>query len=115
MGAAISDEAFKDEPSVVIKRVRKEENEELAEVAIARDPDALRIVTHAVIILRNLEASSYDLRDEFDNIIAGYIQLLRSVSKADVTPIYGFMMAPERCVASLAQVIADNQDPRDVI
>ncbi|KAF2152882.1 hypothetical protein K461DRAFT_277642 [Myriangium duriaei CBS 260.36] len=117
VGTAIADEASKDEPSVVIKSVRRSDAGELSEVAIAKDPDALRIVSHMLIMMRFLDQSTFtdDHGDEFDNIIAGYIQLLRSVSKRDITPLYGSMMAEARCVSSLAQVIADNQDARDAM
>ncbi|GAM87696.1 hypothetical protein ANO11243_057230 [Dothideomycetidae sp. 11243] len=117
VGAAIADEAFKDEPSVVIKPVRRMQNGSLPEVAIAKDPDALRIVSHMLVLMRALDAPAFaDVHeDEFDNIIAGYIQLLRSVSKRDMTPLYGSLMGADRCVASLAQVIADNQDARDAM
>lgn len=117
VGTAIAEEASDAETAAVIKPIRRLDNTALSESAIVEDPDALRIVSHILIIMRAIDRTAFadGDRDEFDNIIAGYIQLLRSVAKGDTTPLYGSLMAESRCVASLAQVIADNQDPKDAM
>ncbi|KAF4547867.1 Nucleoporin NUP84-like protein [Elsinoe fawcettii] len=119
VGSAIAETAWKDEPSTVIKPVHKSRMDTgsgiMDESVISDDPDALRTITHALIVLRSLDKSQFaeSSSDELDNVIAGYIQLLRVTGKRDLTPIYGSLMADERCIDSLAQVMADDEDAED--
>ncbi|PSK37387.1 hypothetical protein B9Z65_2129 [Elsinoe australis] len=119
VGTAIAEAAWKDEPSAVIKPVHRSITEVkqggLAEGVISDDPDALRVITHTLIVMRALDQSHFTnpSHDELDNVVAGYIQLLRVAGKRDMTPLYASLMAEDRCVASLAQVITDDEDARD--
>lgn len=117
VGTAIADEAWSEEPSVVIRQITKSSHTSpaLPGETFGDDPDALRIITHILATLRAIDPDQFANADTdvLDNITAGYVQLIRSTRKRDVTPLYASLMAPERCVASLAQVIADDEDPKD--
>ncbi|PNS19719.1 hypothetical protein CAC42_7686 [Sphaceloma murrayae] len=119
VGMAIAEAAWKEEPSVVIKPVHRSamtnSEEGLVEGVISDDPDALRVTTHALSVLRAVDPLHFTeaSQDELDNVIAGYIQLLRVAGKRDMTPLYASLMAEERCVASLSQVITDDEDAKD--
>ncbi|KAF2222866.1 107-domain-containing protein [Elsinoe ampelina] len=119
VGCAIAETAWKDEPSTVIRPVHRTKMKDGRgspdEAVISDDPDALRTISHTLIILRALDQSHFSesCSDELDNVIAGYIQLLRVTGKRDLTPMYGSLMAEERCIDSLSQVMADDQDAED--
>jgi len=119
IGTAISDAAPNESNSTILKPNRKGvpagESQQLAEAAIRDDHGALRIVTHMLIMLRGFHAplSQPTDGDAIDNVIAAYVQLLRANEKRDMTPIYASKMAPDRSVASLAQVISDIADPQE--
>lgn len=86
-----------------------------AAAALASHADALRILTHALIMLNRISpsASTPQAVDATDSIIAAYIQLIREAGKRDLAPIYASMMTPARGVTSLAQVISDIQDGKE--
>lgn len=119
VGNAISDAAWLETSSVVIRPTRKAvapgSAGELAEAAISEDYDALRITAHMLTILRVFHAplSQASDTDAVDNVIAAYIQFLRAAGKRDLAPLYASQMAKDRAVSSLAQVISDIEDAQE--
>lgn len=119
VGTAISDAVSTESITAIVKPTRKAvpdgESQQLVEAVIRDDYDALRIVTHMLIMLRGFYAPLAQPTDSdaVDNVIAAYVQLLRANEKRDMTPMYASKMRPERGVASLAQVISDIAEPQE--
>ena len=90
----------------------------ILEGAIAEDYDSLRVVTHMLILFRDLSPESVreSAGDEsLDNIIAAYIHFLNAAGKRDLAPLYASKMSPSRAKASLALVLSDVHDIQDKI
>lgn len=120
VGTAISDAAWSEGESQVIAPIRKAiapgSSGCLVETAIAEDYDALRIVTHSLIMLREFHIPhSEQEADILDNVIAAYVQFLRAAGTRDLAPLYASRMAPKRAVSSLAQVLSDITDAKEMM
>lgn len=90
----------------------------LLETAITKDIDALRVVTHMLILLREVNPSRYSSsanKDVLDNIVAAYIQFLGVAGKRDLAPLYASKMTPTRAKKALAQMLSDVHDVQDKI
>jgi len=121
VGTAISDAAWFEATSTVIRPVRKAvspvDAQALPQAAISEDYSGLRIVTHMLIMLREFhpELAQSSEADAIDNVVAAYVQLLRASAMRDLTPLYASKMQSERGTASLAQVLSDVSDPKESI
>jgi nuclear pore complex protein Nup107 len=114
LAMAISDAAWYQTTSTVIAPLRTAISpDSQRESAIFNDYDALRIVTHMVLMLRQfykpMSPSNSD-PEALDNILAAYIQLLRAAGKWELTPLYASRMSSARGTKSLAQTMTDVQD-----
>lgn len=87
----------------------------ITEATIAKDYDALRIMTHMVIMIEGLETplARMSSTHTLDTIIAAYVQFLRATGKRDLAPLYASKMDEARGAASLAQVLSDIDDPKE--
>lgn len=115
LALAISDAAWYQTTSTIIAPLRTAavSPDSQRESVIFNDYDALRIVTHMVLMLREFHEPLSDSSSDpqaLDNIIAAYIQFLRAAGKWESTPLYASRMSPIRGIKSLAQTMTDVQD-----
>lgn len=90
----------------------------LLESAIMKDQDALRVLTHMLILLRQLQPSSSRTAadtETMDNIVAAYIRFLSAAGKRDLAPLYASKMSTPRAKTALAQVLSNVHDVQDKI
>ncbi|KAF2032608.1 hypothetical protein EK21DRAFT_98738 [Setomelanomma holmii] len=77
----------------------------------ATDPHAFRILVHIFIAYRNGfgELGTTDMSRwlAIDNVIAGYIELLRQSQRMQLIPLYAAQLLPERAAHCLARVLPD--------
>jgi hypothetical protein len=90
------------------------------EKEVALNYQTLRIVTHMSIIFRALSPSHLqelegDYLLEDDNVIAAYIQALRSAGKRDAIPIYASRLQRERYIIVLARLLEDITDSHEQV
>lgn len=114
LATAISDAAWYQTTSTTIAPLRTAVSpDSQRESVIFNDYDALRIVTHMVLMLREFHEPLSDTKSDpeaLDNIIAAYIQLLRAAGRWELTSVYASRMSPGRGIKSLAQTMTDVQD-----
>jgi nuclear pore complex protein Nup107 len=114
LATAISDAAWYQTTSTTIAPLRTAVSpDSQRESVIFNDYDALRIVTHMVLMLREFHEPLSDTKSDpeaLDNIIAAYIQLLRAAGRWELTSVYASRMSPIRGTKSLAQTMTDVQD-----
>ncbi|KAI5205382.1 hypothetical protein E4T39_03096 [Aureobasidium subglaciale] len=117
LATAISDAAWYQTTSTTIVALRTAvAPDSQKESVIFNDFDALRIVTHMVLMLREFHEPLSDSKSDpeaLDNIIAAYIQLLRAAGRWELTSVYASRMSPIRGTKSLAQTMTDVQDLQD--
>ena len=117
LSTAISDAAWFEKQTKVIATVREPAAPaSLTESTIVEDYDALRIVTHLLIMLRevcpSLSTTSANT-NHLDNIIAAYIQFLSYADRRELAPLYASKMSAPRAALSLAQVLSDVHDVQE--
>ncbi|KAG9627278.1 hypothetical protein KCV04_g11505, partial [Aureobasidium melanogenum] len=114
LATAISDAAWYQTTSTTIVPLRTAVSpDSQRESVIFNDYDALRIVTHMVLMLREFHEPLSDTKSDpeaLDNIVAAYIQLLRAAGRWELTSVYASRMSPTRGTKSLAQTMTDVQD-----
>ncbi|KAI5274228.1 hypothetical protein E4T47_02796 [Aureobasidium subglaciale] len=119
LATAISDAAWYKTTSTTIVALRTAvAPDSQKESVIFNDFDALRIVTHMVLMLREFHDPLSDSKSDpeaLDNIIAAYIQLLRAAGRWELTSVYASRMSPVRGTKSLAQTMTDVQDLQDKV
>ena len=91
-------------------------------MGLATDPDALRVVTHIVLILQDLHSDllfdSDDRIQSADSIIAGYIELLKRARKLELIPLYASRLRrvrPETIIARVLPIIETASERRRYI
>ncbi|OCK75927.1 hypothetical protein K432DRAFT_336614 [Lepidopterella palustris CBS 459.81] len=77
--------------------------------AFAKDPHALRIVTHILLIFNETFGLEFAERQAVlvENIIVGYIDLLRMARKMDLIPLYAAQLSIKRRAHCLGRVLPD--------
>ncbi|KAI9698843.1 MAG: Nucleoporin nup84 [Bogoriella megaspora] len=91
-------------------------------LAMATDPNALRIMVHLVLVLQDLEHDSlFDTTERIqagDNIIVGYIEFLKKARKFDLIPLYASFLQdtqPEQILGDVLEPIEDSRERRSFI
>lgn len=115
VGGALADNTIMDISSLVNNYYDNYPSGPLPETVIINDLDALRITTHLFIIISRIDREFAPRLGhfEYDNILGGYMEILRAAGKRDMTPLYGSLMTEEQQVEAMTRVLADDQDPRD--
>ncbi|PGH12178.1 hypothetical protein AJ80_06798 [Polytolypa hystricis UAMH7299] len=81
----------------------------------ARDPDALRMITHMFLILQSLgyvRSDSHFVATSSINII-GYIESLRKSGKPELIPLYASLLPKDMAHTVLGKVLIDVVDPEE--
>ena len=82
----------------------------------AMDPQALRVMTHVVLILQDLDPELFDSDDEMqsaDGIVVAYIELLTKARKFELIPLYASRLRRVRPESIVARVLPVIQTPRE--
>ncbi|KAK4995992.1 Nucleoporin nup84 [Elasticomyces elasticus] len=84
----------------------------LTESPIEHDHNALRIATHMLLVLRDLNLQDTVLRagkrwEIYENVIIGYVQWLRSAGKRDLIPLYVSQLDKKRAEMTLGWILPD--------
>ena len=85
-------------------------------IAVAEDPEALRIVAHLYILMKSLDCLDFDGdADQFaQNCISGYVGVLRDEAKMEMIPLYvSHLNSTRRKAQTLGSVIIDITDPTE--
>ncbi|KAK5675074.1 Nucleoporin nup84 [Elasticomyces elasticus] len=117
VGTGISDlDSLRGGKEEAVIRMREAPSELPAEAAIAADSHALRIVTHIYCILTAIDPSeqpdNISLTAE-ENVLAAYIQTIRTVAKRDHIPVYATRLRHLRSILVMSRALQDIHDSRD--
>ncbi|KAF2738985.1 hypothetical protein EJ04DRAFT_428061 [Polyplosphaeria fusca] len=79
--------------------------------ALVSDPHGLRVLTHVLVVFYkcltpNQEPDS-DRRRIVDNVLAAYIEFLRTSGREMLVPLYASQLSPDRQIHCLARVLSD--------
>lgn len=86
-----------------------------AEIEVALNPQATRVVAHIAIVLASLRSqplTRQDLAVE-ENVIVSYIQQLRVALKRDLIPVYASRLSESRNIVTMSDVLKDVQVARE--
>lgn len=78
-------------------------------VRLAEDPNSLRIVCHLLLIHKSFGIRSTNNKhlEMYENVIVGYIDLLRMIGKIDHIPIYATQLSESRIRTTLGHILPD--------
>lgn len=116
LSAAIINAPWYQQASAIGPHADENATYEFLEGAIAEDFDALRIVTHMLIMLREVHhplSKGSANAEILDNIVAAYIQFLSAAGTRDLIPLYASKMSPARAKVALAHVLTEIEDVQD--
>ncbi|KAF2143570.1 uncharacterized protein K452DRAFT_246766 [Aplosporella prunicola CBS 121167] len=110
LGIALSKRANADGELSKLIPIVDWDNENEAYYGLAEDYDALRIVTHMLLIFRNFGfCSENDARNQqmYENIIVSYIDFLRMAGKIELVPLYASQLSHTRAYQTLGIASTD--------
>lgn len=112
LATVISDTPWYRSSSSVIAPVRKTTGsvDHFDESAIAKDLRTLRMVAHMLILLRKIDPALSNIDTGADNIIAAYIEVLRTIDRRESATLYSSHMSAQRAISSVAQCLSDEVD-----